>query len=131
MYAGIRIIPGTNRPHTALIVNREWLARDRGWGAMSEDSKRDVGQVVSLAARWRKLERETIDAANEMADPEAKRRMLFVAQSYRLIAERIELRAELLEALEETKSGSGIDNDTRGNDNDTRGKGTDKTDEAK
>jgi hypothetical protein len=91
---------------------------------MSEDSKREVGQVVSLAARWRKLEREAIDAANEMADPEAKRRMLFVAQSYRLSAERIELRAELLEALEEIKSGPG-------NDNGTPGKGTDKTDEAK
>ena len=46
---------------------------------------------------------------------------MFVAQSYRLLAERLELRAELLEALEETKSD---DNGTRGR------KGIDKTDEA-
>jgi hypothetical protein len=50
--------------------------------------------------------------------------MLFVAESYRLLAERIELRAELLEALEETKSGPGSDNAARG-------KGTDNSYEAK
>jgi hypothetical protein len=33
MYAGMRIIPGTNRSHTALVLNREGLARDPGMGA--------------------------------------------------------------------------------------------------
>lgn len=69
---------------------------------MSVEIERDVGQFVSLAARWRKLEREALDASG-ILDPEAKRKMLFVAESYGLLAERIELRAELLEALEEAK----------------------------
>jgi hypothetical protein len=94
-------------------MNREELARDWGWGgAMSEDLKRDIGQAVSSAARWRKLEREALDVASGLADPEAKRKKLFVAESHRVLAERIELRAELLEALRETKSGPGSDNAT-------------------
>jgi hypothetical protein len=91
---------------------------------MSEDTKRDIGQAVSAAARWRKLEREALDVASGLADPEAKRKMLFVAESYRVLAERIELRAELLEALAGKKSRPGIDNATRG-------KGTDTTYETK
>jgi len=68
---------------------------------MSEETKRD--QAASSAARWRNREREARDAASRLADPEAKRKMLFVAESYGLLAERYELRAELLEALEETE----------------------------
>lgn len=76
---------------------------------MSEDSKRDIGHAVSSAARWRKLEREALDVASGLADLEAKQQMLFVAESYRLLAERMELRAELLAALEETKNAPGGD----------------------
>jgi hypothetical protein len=93
-------------------------------GAMSEDTKRDIGQAVSAAARWRRLEREALDVASGLVDPEAKRKMLSVAESYKVLAERIELRTELLEALAETKSGPDVDNATRG-------KGTDITSETK
>ena len=72
---------------------------------MSEETKRD--QAANSAARWRKREREARDAASKLADPEAKRKMLFVAGSYGLLAERCELRAELLEALEETERDPG------------------------
>ena len=75
---------------------------------MPEDNERDVGQASGRAARWRELERKAFDAANAMADPEAKRKMLFVAESYRLLAERIEFREELLAALED-KGGKGAD----------------------
>lgn len=91
------------------------MARDRGVGVMSVETERDVGEAVSLAARWRKLEREALDAVCRLADPEAKRKMLFVAESYRDLAERNELRAELLEALAECKRGSGSTVDMRGN----------------
>jgi hypothetical protein len=68
---------------------------------MPEDNERDVGQVTGWAARWRELERKAFNAANATADPEAKRKMLFVAESYKLLAERLELRDELLAALED------------------------------
>jgi hypothetical protein len=83
---------------------------------MSDDTRRD--HAISSAARWRKLEREALDAVGRLADPEAKRKMLFVAESYRVLAERNEFRAELLEALAETKRGPGSTVDTRGNDAD-------------
>jgi len=69
---------------------------------MSEDAR---DQAINSAARWRKLEREALDAVSRAADPEAKRKLLFVAESYGLLAERNELRAELLEALAETEKG--------------------------
>jgi hypothetical protein len=68
---------------------------------MPEDNERDVGQVTGWAARWRELERKAFNAANATADPEAKRKMLFVAESYKLLAERLELRDELRAALED------------------------------
>jgi hypothetical protein len=67
---------------------------------MSEENDRDFGQAASTAARWRQLERQALDAAHGLVDPEAKQKMLFIAESYRLVAERIELRAELLETLQ-------------------------------
>jgi len=70
---------------------------------MSEDAR---DQAINSAARWRKLEREALDAVSRAADPEAKRKLLFVAESYRLLAERNELRAELLEALAEKGPGT-------------------------
>jgi hypothetical protein len=82
---------------------------------MSVETERDVGEAISLAARWRKLEREALDAVGRLADPEAKWKMLFVAESYRELAERNELRAELLEALAESKRGPGSTVDMRGN----------------
>ena len=73
---------------------------------MPEDNERDVGQASGWAARWRELERKAFDAANATADPEAKRKTLFVAESYRLLAEQFELRDELLTSLEQAKRDS-------------------------
>jgi anion-transporting ArsA/GET3 family ATPase len=70
---------------------------------MSADAERDAADTAKWAARWRELEREAIEIASEMADPEAKRHMLFVAENYRLLAERIELRGELLAAVDDVK----------------------------
>jgi plasmid stability protein len=53
---------------------------------MSEDDpKRD-------AEHWRKLEAETRTIARTMTDPEARRIMLFIAEAYKLLADRAELR---------------------------------------
>ena len=66
---------------------------------MSADAEQDAAQ----AARWRELEREALDLASAMADPEAKRNMLFIAENYKLLAERVEMRKELLAARAEAK----------------------------
>jgi hypothetical protein len=44
------------------------------------------------AERWRKLETEARVIASTMTDPEPKRIMLFIAEGYKLLAERAELR---------------------------------------
>jgi hypothetical protein len=63
------------RTRTAFGYESGRLVRDRGWGgAMSEDTKRDISQAVSSAARWQKLERETLDVVSGLADPKAKRK---------------------------------------------------------
>lgn len=44
------------------------------------------------AERWRKLEAEARTIASSMTDPEPRRIMLFIAEGYKLLAERAELR---------------------------------------
>jgi hypothetical protein len=41
---------------------------------------------------WRKVEEEARIAAGRMTDPEPKRTMLFIAEGYKLLADRAELR---------------------------------------
>jgi len=48
------------------------------------------------AAKWRDLEKEALEIANAMQDPEARRHMVFVAESYGLLAERAEVRRDRL-----------------------------------
>jgi hypothetical protein len=55
---------------------------------LSENAEQDIAQ----AARWRELERETLEVASVMADREAQRYMLFISEGYRLLAERAESR---------------------------------------
>ena len=50
-----------------------------------DDPKRD-------AEHWRELEAEACTIARTMTDPEPKRIMLFIAEGYKLLAERAELR---------------------------------------
>jgi hypothetical protein len=51
---------------------------------MSADAERDAAK---WAARWHELEREAIDLAGAMTDPDARRHMLFIAEAYRRLAE--------------------------------------------
>ena len=53
--------------------------------AGATDAKRD-------AKYWRTLEAEARTIASAMNDPEPKRIMLFIAEGYKLLAERAELR---------------------------------------
>ena len=48
------------------------------------------------AGKWRDLEKEALDIANGMTDLEAQRHMVFVAESYGLLAERAEARRDHL-----------------------------------
>ena len=46
------------------------------------------------AERWRTLAAEALAIAEMMTDPEARRVMLFIAEGYRLLAERAEARKD-------------------------------------
>jgi hypothetical protein len=73
-----------------------------GLGAVSannRDAEGDIVQASRWAARWRELELEALDVARAMTDPAAKRYMLFISESYRLLAERAESRRDRLTAL--------------------------------
>ena len=67
---------------------------------------RDFVQAARWAQRWRELAAEALDVARAMTDPQARRYMRFLSESYRLLAERAELRktglAGLLNALPPT-----------------------------
>jgi plasmid stability protein len=54
----------------------------------SPEGQRDAGH-------WRRLEAEARLIALTMSDPERKRVMLFIAEGYKLLAERAELRDTL------------------------------------
>jgi hypothetical protein len=66
---------------------------------MSVDAERDQRH----AARWRELELEARGVARAMIDPEAKRHMLFLSESYRVLAKRAELRKLRLAAFAEAE----------------------------
>jgi hypothetical protein len=74
-----------------------WLGA--GEGTMSADAERDATHV----ARWLELELEARGVARAMVDPEAKRHMLFLSESYRVLAKRAELRKQRLAAVAEAK----------------------------
>ena len=66
-------------------------------------------QAARLAARWRDLEQEALTVADAMTDPEAQRHMLFIAEAYRLLAERAWERSARLAGIAEEKSTSRAD----------------------
>ena len=49
--------------------------------------------------QWRELQREAFEIALQMSDANAQRHMLFVAESYALLAERAEERRKRLAML--------------------------------
>jgi len=56
----------------------------------------DVTLATRWGAQWRELQREAFEIALEMSDATAERHMLFVAESYALLAERAEERRKRL-----------------------------------
>jgi hypothetical protein len=58
---------------------------------MSRDFRqieREVAQAARWAVKWQMLQNEALEVAGAMRDPEARRHMLFIAEAYRLLAER-------------------------------------------
>jgi len=66
---------------------------------MPGDDGQDAALAARWAAQWRELQREAFDIALTMSDANAQRHMLFVAESYALLAERAEERRKRLAAL--------------------------------
>ena len=77
-----------------VLAKGDWLGLGN---IMSAGIKRDS------TARWLELELEARGVARAMVDPEAKRHMLFLSESYRVLAKRAELREQRLAALAEAK----------------------------
>jgi hypothetical protein len=63
--------------------------------AMSDDyiPEKDAAQAARWAAKWRDLAEEALAVAETMGDPEARRHMLFIAEAYKLLAERAKERS--------------------------------------
>jgi hypothetical protein len=74
-------------------------ADDQGSTVDKDVPRGDSAQAARWAQRWRDLEAEALDLARAMTDPEARRYMLFLAESYRLLAERAEVRKKQLAGL--------------------------------
>ena len=62
---------------------------------MSDDyiPERDAAQAARWAVKWRDLAEEALAVADAMSDPEARRHMLFIAEAYKLLAERAKERS--------------------------------------
>jgi hypothetical protein len=55
------------------------MAADDQGSTNDRDSGAEFAQAARWAQRWRELEAEALDVAQAMADPEAKRYMLFLS----------------------------------------------------
>jgi len=79
------------------------LARTwEGLGAVSagnRDAEDEVVQAARWAVRWRQLELEAFEVARAMTDATSKRYMLFISESYKLLAERAEARRARLAGM--------------------------------
>jgi hypothetical protein len=62
---------------------------------MSDDyiPERDAAQAARWAVKWRDLAEEALAVADATSDPEARRHMLFIAEAYKLLAERAKERS--------------------------------------
>jgi hypothetical protein len=50
--------------------------------------ERDAAQAARWGVKWRDLAVEALAVAETMRNPEARRHMLFIAEAYKLLAER-------------------------------------------
>jgi hypothetical protein len=78
--------------------------RDLGEGdcAVSKDFRqieREIAQATRWVLKWRMLLKEATEIAGAMGDPQARRHMLFIAEAYRLLAERAKERSVQLARL--------------------------------
>jgi hypothetical protein len=78
--------------------------RDQGEGdcAVSKDFRqieREIAQATRWVVKWRMLQKEAKEIAGAMGDPTARRHMLFIAEAYRLLAERAKERSVQLARL--------------------------------
>ena len=60
----------------------------------SDNRKQETTEAAQWVARWRKLELEALEIADALTDRGAQRHMQFVAEGYRLLAERAEAAAK-------------------------------------
>jgi hypothetical protein len=61
--------------------------------------EREIAQAARWAVKWRMLQNEALEVAGAMRDLEARRHMLFIAEAYRLLAERAKERGDRLARL--------------------------------
>jgi len=64
----------------------------------SKEIERQIAQAARWAVKWRMLQKEAIQVASGMGDPEARQQMLFISDNYQRLAERAEERRERLVA---------------------------------
>jgi hypothetical protein len=60
----------------------------------NRDPKQEATVAAQWVAKWRKLEMEALGIADAQTDGEAGRHMLYIAEGYRLLAERAEVAAK-------------------------------------
>jgi len=63
-----------------------------------KEIEREIAQAARWAVEWRMLQREAIEVARGMRDPDARHQMLFISDCYQLLAERTERSRERLVA---------------------------------
>jgi hypothetical protein len=68
------------------------------WGG-DWDAKRDAAQAAKWAKTCRELQRDALELADKMTNPDAKAAMLSLADRYGRLAERAELRRDQLALL--------------------------------
>ena len=54
--------------------------------------ERQIAQAARWAVKWRMLQKEAIQVADGMGDPEVRQQMLFISDCYQRLAERAEER---------------------------------------
>ena len=95
-------VPGISaRQERSSSGGEQFWPRDLGEGdcSVSRDLRqieREIAQAARWVVKWRMLQNEALEVAGAMRDPEARRHMLFIAEAYKLLAERSKERSERL-----------------------------------
>ena len=65
-------------------------AKDRALSRNIREIEREIAHAARWAVKWRMLQKEAIEVADGMREPEARHQMLFISDCYQLLAERAE-----------------------------------------